>query len=263
MSKVEQGLTELRRIQGECRPGPLTPLCLLLVTFSYLIIMLSVSPGALTMLLWFAIFPIIGSALLDISYSGVFLRSLIIVPFALMIGMFNPIFDTAPAFRIGSVTISHGWVTYISIIVRTVLSLQAVLILTKATGFNGLCRTLRQVGVPLFLTMLLMMVYRYLTVLLEESVNMRRAREARGYEKKHMGLKMWSTFIGQLFLRTVARADRIHRAMLARGFNGEIRGFSLDRERKWRNRDTITLILGIALFILFRFLDVSALFGLK
>ncbi len=260
MKGIESALTALRDMQDGDGNCAVTPLCLLLVSFGYLIAMLSVSPDALTMLLWYAIFPIIGAALLRLDFTRIFKRSLVVLPFAIVIGLFNPIFDRRPAFHIGELEVTHGWLSFISITVRAILSVQALLIMTESAGFTGLCRSLRTAGVPAFLTTQLLMVYRYLTVLLEETLDMRRAREARGYGRSHMELKMWGAFIGQLFLRTLSRADRIHRAMLARGFDGGIPCFGCD-ERHWSLRDTTVLIVSLGLFILFRFCDISSLLG--
>ncbi|MDE5796771.1 MAG: energy-coupling factor transporter transmembrane protein EcfT, partial [Muribaculaceae bacterium] len=104
--------------------------------------------------------------------------------------------------------------------------------------------------VPSVLTTQLMMVYRYMTVLLQESLDMTRARQARGYRGSNMSLTMWGTYCGQLFLRTVARSERIHRAMLARGFDGSIP--VLKEGRIWKGKDTVAVILSIGVLVLFK-----------
>lgn len=262
MGKLEKALSEIQDMQRGGGEQSLSPLCLLLVTVVYLVAMLSVPVDSLTMLIWFAVFPIIGAGLSGLDFSGIFLKSLIALPFAALIGLFNPIFDTAPGIHAGGIEVSHGWVTFFSICLRALLSLQALLILTSSCGFIGMCRSMRRAGVPEFLTTQLQMVYRYLTVLMQESLDMRRAREARGYGKKHLSLKMWGAFVGQLFLRTLNRADNIHRAMLARGFTGQIPHYE-PRRQSWRLRDTAILIISAGLFAIFRFVDLSALLGFK
>lgn len=260
MGKIEKTLTLLHSLEEGGKGGEkLHPLCMLGVTLVYLTAMLSVPSGALSMLLWFALYPMVMSAIAGEDFSRIFLMSLVALPFALLIGLFNPIYDRQTAFTVGSVAVSRGWVSYLSIIVRSVLSVQALLLLTGAGGFPGLCRSLERIGVPAFLTTQLMMVYRYLTVLLQESLDMNRARQARGYGKRHLGLKMWGAFCGQLFLRTVSRAETIHRAMLARGFTGRMpRGLSAGR--RWRLTDTLTLLTAAGVFALMRFADLSRIF---
>ena len=260
MSKIEKTISVLQQMQQTAEtPGSLHPLCILAITVVYLVAMLSVPPDALAMLLWFAIYPIVMSAVIGRSFSRIFAGSLVALPFALLIGLFNPVYDTRIMFTIGGVAISHGWVSYISIIVRSMLSVQALLILIWSGGFIGMCRSLESVGVPAFLTTQLMMVYRYLTVLLQESLDMTRARRARGYGRRHLDLRMWGAFCGQLFLRTVNRSEAIHRAMLARGFTGRLPHYRSGRRRCSRT-DTLALLLCCAVFAAMRLVNLSMIF---
>lgn len=260
MPKLEKAITTLHQLQtGAPAKGSLHPLCLPAVTLLYLIAMLSVPIDSLVMLLWFALYPIVMAPVIGEDFTRVFARSLIALPFAALIGIFNPLYHTEPAFTAGGIAVSVGWVEFVSICLRALLSVQALLILIGSGGFIGLCRSLEQAGVPALITTQLLMVYRYMTVLLEESLQMTRARRARGYGRRHMSLKMWGTFCGQLFLRTVSRAEAIHRAMLARGFAGRMPHISVQR-RRWTLRDTIMLAACTAAFAVMRFANISAIF---
>lgn len=177
-----------------------------LVCLVYLVVMLSVPVRSLQTLLFFAIYPIVASAMAGIGYWTVFSRSLIVLPFVLLIGIFNPLYHTDTGIAFGSVSVSEGWLEFVSILLRAMLSVQAVLILIADCGFTGICRSLGRLGTPAFLTTQLLMVYRYLCVLLQEAQNMRRARDARGYGRRDMSLKMWGEFTGQLFIRAVDRS---------------------------------------------------------
>ena len=87
-----------------------------------------------------------------------------------------------------------------------------------------------------------------------EALTMRRAREARGYGGNGLPLKSWGEFAGQLFIRTVGRAERINRAMLARGFNGSMPSWR-GNEQSWRLSDTLMLIICCSAFVLLRFVN--------
>ncbi len=69
----------------------------------------------------------------------------------------------------------------------------------------------------------LLLLYRYLFVLTEEAARLVRARALRSFGRRGMGVRVYGSMVGHLLLRTLDRARRIHRAMLARGFDGEIR----------------------------------------
>lgn len=254
--RLENAITELQSGRtGTCATR--NPVCMLLVTLLYLVAMLSVPQPALGMLILFALYPVTAAPMTGQTYGTILRKSCAILPFVVVLGIFNPIFDTTPAFRVAGVTVTTGWVGFASIVIRGLLSVQALLILIGATGFISVCRALSAIGVPSFITTQMTMVYRYLTVLLEEALAMRRARESRGYGRKRMPLKMWGPFIGQLFLRTVNRADSIHRAMLARGFSGTIPFYG--KRQKWQTGDTITLAAWAVAFAVLRFADITSL----
>jgi cobalt/nickel transport system permease protein len=60
---------------------------------------------------------------------------------------------------------------------------------------------------------------RYLPVLAEESRRMQRARASRTFSSKRtLAWQNLTTVIGQLFIRSADRAERIYLAMCARGW---------------------------------------------
>lgn len=73
-----------------------------------------------------------------------------------------------------------------------------------------------------------------------------------------MGLTVFSHIIGQLLLRTLDRAKRIHQAMLCRGFDGELRVL---RPLKLDLRDVVFLVGWSVLFILLRLYDIPQWLG--
>lgn len=260
MSKLEKAIISLNSSRSEILTDESRdPRAVTVVTLIYLVSLLSVSLTSIAKVIWFGLFPIVVSQMTEGGYSRVLKRSLFVLPIIAFIGIFNPILDRRPVFTIGSLAVSQGWVTFVSILLRGLWAVQAVIAMTGTIGFNGFCRGLRRIGVPSFLTTQLMMVYRYLGVLLEEALKMRRARESRGFGRKSMPLKMWGTMIGELFVRTVDRAEKVYSAMLSRGFSGEIpyRGVAL----RWSVSDTVYMVVWLSVFGVLRFLDPSVIFG--
>jgi len=262
MTKLEKSISQLQTMHAVSgtESGRRDPRGLLLTSLLYLGLMLSVPAARLEQLIWFAIYPIAGSALCGISFGRIFKKSLYLLPFILFIGIFNPIFDREPALRIGELAISRGWITFVSLTLRGLMAVQALLILIGSSGFNGLCRGLQRLGMPGFLTTQLNLVFRYLGIMLSEALSMHRAREARGYGKRSLPLKMWGTLTGELFIRTVRRAERIHAAMQARGFDGTIRFYSGEGTR-WNRCDTVWLAGWGVCLIFLRLYDLSPLFN--
>lgn len=261
-SALEQAIDTLNRRQTASASGShigdIDPRALLVVTVIYLVAMLSIPPESLGMLIWFAIYPIVTAPLAHERYERIFFQSLVILPLLIVIGVFNPIYDHRVAFELSGLKVSMGWITFLSIILRGLLSLQALLLLVEVCGFIGFCNALRRLGVPKVLTTQLLMLYRYIGVLMEEALDMQRARAARGFGRKSYPLKMWGSFIGQLLIRTLERSRRIHRAMLARGFDGNIPD-SYRSAQRWQTADTVYCLVWIPIILFLRFANLSAL----
>lgn len=261
MPKIDKSLMVLDAVTtgGSVSLFKVDPRSLLLVTIVYLCLMLSVPTAHIDLLLWYAVYPIIASPLFGLSYSSVFLQSLIVLPLVVLLGVFNPIIDKEPVAEFNGMTITQGWLMFIGIIVRGLLSMQALLILIRSIGFVGIVRSLTRLGVPRFLTTQLLMVFRYIRVLIEEGLSMKAARDARSFGEKHLSLRLWGVLVGQLFLRSIDRAERIHRAMQARGFTGEMPVDFADMT-VWGFNSTIYLIAWSLLFVFLRLFNISLLF---
>jgi cobalt/nickel transport system permease protein len=77
-------------------------------------------------------------------------------------------------------------------------------------------------GAPALFISQLLFLYRYLFVLVEETMRIVRARDLRSFGKRGREATVAVRIIGSLFLRTMERAERIYRGMLSRGFRGDI-----------------------------------------
>ena len=105
------------------------------------------------------------------------------------------------------------------IVVRATLCLLTVILLSNTTPFAELLRVFRRARVPALLVTTLALMYRYLSVLIEESERMRRARACRTFTGgSGRAWKSLAAVVGRLFVRATERAERIHAAMCARGW---------------------------------------------
>lgn len=230
---------------------------LIIVTLAYIICLLSLPIEVPEKLIWFAVYPIIMAPLSGQTYASVFIKSLYVLPFIILIGIANPFYDKRPAFEVGQFTITYGWLSFLTILLRGILSVQALIILIGNCGFIRICNALILMKVPKILTTQLLLLYRYLGLLLEESFNIQRAIVSRGYGKKSFPLKMWVTIVGSLLIRTYERSKRIHNAMVSRGFNGSI---PLGANSKWKLQDSLFCMLCIATFLFLKFFNIGNLF---
>ena len=259
ISRAIYSLNEVETIStGQSFMHRLDPRAKITVTVVYIAVVLSYRLHSISGILFMWVFPIILSALSGINYNRVFVKSLYTLPFIMFVGIFNPILDHRPMMRIGSIVVSYGWVDFFSIIVRGLLAVQATLILIMNTGFQKVCYGFRRMGMPSLFAVQLLMVYRYLLLLLQEAASMDNARRSRCYGRRSYSPRMWGCFISQLFVRTLARSERVHRAMLSRGFNGNvvIRG-----HLRWTLTDTVFTIACVGVFLCVRYVNLSGLFN--
>ena len=153
-------------------------------------------------------------------------RVLLLSPFIAMLCLFSPFYDRVAhlvAFGPWRFGVTGGWLTAASIAVKFSLGMLALTALTCTTRFALLLEAMRGLWVPKLLVMQLGFLYRYLFVLIDEAMRIRRARDFRGAARAPVGRRLRAVggVIGSLFVRTLDRCDRIHTAMRARGYRGE------------------------------------------
>jgi cobalt/nickel transport system permease protein len=171
-------------------------------------------------------------------------RSMLALPFVL--AAFPIIFTLKgpPLFTldIGQWTITAtqtGLERFISIGLKSWISVQAAIVLSASTTFPELMVAMRAVKVPRLLVAVFGLMWRYLFVMADEVLRLLRARAARSGHSERTDLKpggrlTWRArvaggMVGSLFLRAFERSDRIYMAMVARGYDGEVRSFALPR----------------------------------
>ena len=194
----------------------------------------------------FIFYPLALVALGRIPLGIIFRKIIVAAPFALVIGIFNPFFDRQPVLFIGSLAISGGWLSFASIMLRFVLTVSAALTLVACTGMYRLCAGLERIGLPQVFVVQLLLLYRYLFVITDEGARMMRSLELRSAGPGSLRLRVYGSLTGLLLLRSMARAERVYRAMVSRGFSGEI--IVMRRQASLQRTDWMFLIGWTAFF---------------
>ena len=177
----------------------------------------------------------LAAALSGVGLVRVFLRSLVALPFILIAlpTVFTkpgePLFDVSLALFTLTATVD-GLEFFASVLIKSWASVTAAVVLTSTTPALSLLAALRALKIPQILVVVVMLMYRYLFVLVDEAQRMLRSRAARsaGVGKGSGGSVVWRArsaggMAGSLFIRTMDRTERIYMAMLARGYDGTIR----------------------------------------
>jgi cobalt/nickel transport system permease protein len=200
----------------------LDPRVKVIATMLFLFTVVSFPKYEVASLVPFFLFPVLLLTIGEIPIRFILRKVLLVSPFAIMIGVFNPLLDTATIAVIFGIPISAGAVSFLSILLKFALTVSAALLLIATTSFPGVCHALRRLGLPSLFVSQLLFLYRYLFVLMEEAMRITRAREMRSVGSRGAGIRVAVRLIGILFVRTVDRAERIYQAMLSRGFQGDI-----------------------------------------
>jgi cobalt/nickel transport system permease protein len=147
-----------------------------------------------------------------------------------------------------------GLERFFSLALKSWISVQAAIVMSSTMSFPDLLLAMRALRVPRLLVAVFGLMWRYLFVLADEALRLIRARAARSGQSDQQGLHAggsltWRARVaggmaGNLFLRGFERSDRIYTAMLARGYDGEVRSFPLPPLSHF---SILTLIGGLAL----------------
>ena len=126
--------------------------------------------------------------------------------------------------RIGAFAIYRpGVVLAAQITLKSNAILLAFIALIATMSLATLGHAMHRMGVPDKMVHLLLMTYRYIFVLEQEYLRLVRAAKIRGFQPGTNAntYRTYSYLIGMLFVRSAARAERVHQAMLCRGFKGK------------------------------------------
>jgi cobalt/nickel transport system permease protein len=189
-----------------------------------------------------------------------FKRSLVALPFALIAITVLFSIPGKPLFMFQLFTwdftvTDMGFLRFVSILIRSWLSVQIAILLVAVTRFPDLIHAFEHLRVPAILTTIIAFLYRYLFVLTDEVFRLLRARESRsaGASGKRSGggvfwrAKIAGNMAGQLFLRSYERSDRIYNAMLSRGYTGHL--YTLN-PHEMKSRDYFVTAFAIAIIFI-------------
>ncbi len=248
MDRLARQDTPLHRLDGRAK---------LLATLAFLVTVVSFDRYELSALIPFVVFPVALCLGGNVPGRWLWRKILFAAPFAVLIGMFNPLIDRQPLLTIGGWSVSGGWISFASILLRFALTVAAALALAAVTGFNNVCAALQRLGVPRVFVVQLLFLHRYLFVLVEETMRLVRARALRSFGRG-LGLRAFGSLTGHLLLRTLDRAQRVHQAMNCRGFTGAMPALQAVR---FGGREMVFVLGWTSLFVALRCVNVSRWLG--
>ena len=231
----------------------------LLVAFAFIAAVVLTPFGSwLAYGLYFAVIAVL-IALSRLPVSHFIKRSLVIIPFVLLVAAFIPFFregEVAGSYNLWlwQVSVTHSGLQVLwNIMIKAWLSILSLILLTSTTSFNNILKGLEQLRMPKVMVMIMSFMYRYIFLLTDEVMRMKQARDSRNFGG---GRKLWQigtvgSMIGTLFIRSYERGERVYASMVARGFDGHIRTL---KRLYFSQRDAVfvailgTVLVSICLF---------------
>ena len=262
MNKMEHALHELSEMDAlAAQDSPihrLSPLAKLLTTLVFIIVTVSFHKYQLSGLAVMALIPVFLFQVSGIPVRTCFYKLRIVLPLVMAVGLFNPFFDRAPMFYLGTVAVSGGVVSMLSLMLKGVLCLMMSFLLIATTPIDSLCSALRKLHIPSMLVTLLLLTYRYVGVMTEELAIMSNAYHLRAPGQKGVHISAWGSFLGQALLRSMDRAQELYASMLLRGYDG---AFSYARTARFGAVDAVYLVGLTALCIILRYVNLAEALG--
>lgn len=150
-------------------------------------------------------------------------RARFILPVVIAAAVFLPFLRPGgEEHSLGPLTVYEaGLVVLAGVAAKATIGVISAVLLGATTPFPQLLRGLERMKAPRLFVLTAGMMYRYLFVVVEELSRMRAALASRAYSPRTMFQTAPAGGVASaLFLRTHARAERVHRAMLSRGYGG-------------------------------------------
>ncbi len=170
----------------------------------------------------------LGAVLVAAAVAGVgpgrLLRGMVVeVPFA-GFALLMPFVAQGPRVEALGLSLSEtGLAAGGGLLAKATLSVLAATVLAATTEPRELLRGLERLRLPQVLVQILMFMIRYADVVGGELHRMRVARESRGFGGGRLrALRVLGPATGSLFVRCFERGERVHLAMLSRGYDGRL-----------------------------------------
>lgn len=191
----------------------------ILLTFTYIILLTAIGKYNLVLVLYFGVYPLLMMNVIDIPLKSFLSKLLIPSIFAISLGLANPLLDQQVVGTIAGVHISGGVLSLITLYFKAIWSISATLLLVSTTTIEKLGQGLQKLRVPARLIVLLLLMYRYIGVLLNEVSRTIDAYQLRSSGGRSIHVSAWGSLVGQIMIRSYRRSEEIYNAMLLRGYH--------------------------------------------
>lgn len=255
MDKFRQAAKEIHISDHEGKrcseKGGIHPLSRVIVTFLYILCVVSFSKYNLEGLAGMVLYIVVHVIWYDVSVRTLFRHIWPVLLLTMAAGIAAPVLNREEYTVLFGVTVTYGMLSMVTLILKGMFCVAASYILGMTAGIAQICHALRLLHVPKEIVTVILLMHRYLMVLIKEAERMQQAYRLRAPAQKGLHFRVWGSFAGLLLLRSMDRAEEVYESMKLRGFDGSMQHASLGSSKK--RSILYVLIWGVFLFLLRRF----------
>lgn len=238
--------------------GGLHPLSRVLVTFLYILAVVSFSNYNLTGLAGMVLYLLVQVIWYEISVKTMFKHVWPVLLMTAAVGIAGPFMDREVYGMLGNIAVTYGMLSMVTLMIKGMFCVIASYILTVTAGIGQICYALTVLHVPEEIITVIMLMHRYLMVLLKEVERMQQAYRLRAPKQKGILFKTWGSFVGLLLLRSMDRAQEVYESMKLRGFHGRIQSLSFESSK---GKSILYVLLWGLFFLVLRIFPVFHIAG--
>ena len=184
----------------------------IIVTIIYVIKILSIKQFTVINITCTVLYPLIIFIIGKVPIKFILKKVLYVLPIILGLSVINLIID-----------LSYEEIYFsVLLIFKCTFALVGALLLIATTGINNLALGLKKLKIPNILIMQILMLHRYIILMMEECYKVKSAYELRTLREKTMTMKDYGQIVGQMFLRTLDKSEKVYEAMKLSGFEGDL-----------------------------------------
>jgi len=199
----------------------LPPQCKLVALVAFVLIVVSTPP---TRFWAFAAYGVLlaGVAILSqVPFAVIARRMLVEVPFVAF-ALLLPFISHGERISVLGISVSEsGLLGAWNLLAKATLGVVASMLLAATTEPRTLLLGIERLHLPQLMVQIMQFMFRYADVIGSELHRMRIARESRAFQARDVRqLRVIAQSAGALFIRSFERGERVHLAMLSRGYTG-------------------------------------------
>lgn len=220
----------------------------IIVVFLFSIVV--AAANRLQVLLWSLVLGLLMVMAAKVPAKELFKRLIPVNMLILFLWFFLPFtFGGKPLFFLGPLAVTREGVLYATrISIKSNAMMLMLIALVASTPIFSMGHAMHQLGIPQKIVHLFFFTYRYIHVIYREYLRLKNSMKIRGFTPKTC-LHTYKTFaymVGMLLVKSFDRAQRVHNAMLCRGFNGDL--YSLSKF-SFKKRDIVSMVLMLTVIL--------------